>query len=730
MYRCLSCMKEYNNDTTRGKRNTCPFCGYKKGTPSEEIYHLYPGTILRDRYVLGVVIGFGGFGITYKAWDKNLETVVAVKEYYPTSLVQRIVGENKVSIYAQSRKKEFYAGMTRFMSEAKNMARFAEVPNIVHVNNYFEENNTAYIVMEYLDGITLNQLLEDKGKLTGEETLEIMFPVMNALHALHSENILHRDVSPDNIFICNDGQIKLIDFGAARFSDVDNEMTRSIILKAGYAPVEQYRAKSKQGPFTDIYAVGATIYRCVTGQVPEESVSRALEDKLKAPAEIDETIPKYISEAVMKSMALSPEIRFVSLPQFKKALEKKKVVKGAKREIKARKIRRAIIVFVFIVIIAVGGVGAYQFYQYKSNRIILEKSNITIWVPAQVSEETMEEDLSAKEKEISVMAEKFLQDQENVSLDVTAIPQEEYYDKLEEAAASGNLPTLFISDKASDEVLENTVVWDDVYEYLDVSNCYFLEEYKEEISAGKQFPTAFDAPVAYVRRTNGIDINSVELSQFNQLDTDGSKGYYIESDSYAMFINSLGGQFYYGTENALDDNALVMLQNVKDEFESKEYQYDDDDTEQDIAFDSFEDGSITYYLASVKDYDAVRQELPGLYAFRPVVTEQIYGEFSRMWSIGAGSNEDEIQAAKVLMNYMLAERPQKTLFVSENVIPLNKSVFDTMSDIDENYAVLDSYTDKMRFDYGKQFFLDAKETEFYKDIILGEESIENWSNRQ
>lgn len=730
MDRCLSCMKEYNNDTARGKGNTCPFCGYEKGTPSEEIYHLNPGTILRDRYVLGVVIGFGGFGITYKAWDKNLETVVAVKEYYPTSLVQRIVGENKVSIYAQSRKKEFYAGMTRFMSEAKNMARFAEVPNIVHVNNYFEENNTAYIVMEYLDGITLNQLLEDKGKLTGQETLEIMFPVMNALHALHSENILHRDVSPDNIFICNDGQIKLIDFGAARFSDVDNEMTRSIILKAGYAPVEQYRAKSMQGPFTDIYAVGATIYRCVTGEVPEESVSRALEDKLKAPAEIDETIPKYISEAVMKSMALSPEIRFASLPQFKKALEKKKVVKGAKREIKARKIRRAIIVFVFIVIIVVGGVGAYQFYRYKSSKIVLEKSTVTIWVPAQVSEETMEEDLSAKEKEISVMAEKFLQDQENVSIEVTAIPEAEYYDKLEEAAASGNLPTLFISDKASDEVLENTVVWDDVYEYLDVSNCYFLEEYKEEISAGKQFPTAFDAPVVYVRRTNGIDINSVELSQFNQLDTDGSKGYYIESDSYAMFINSLGGQFYYGTENALDDNALFMLQNVKEEFESKEYQYDEDDTEQDIVFDSFEDGSITYYLASVKDYDAVRQELPGLYAFRPVVTEQICGEFSRMWSIGECANENEIIAVKVLMNYMLAERPQKTLFVSENVIPLNKSVFDTMSDIDENYAVLDSYTDKMIFDYGKQFFLDAKETEFYKDIILGEESIENWSNRQ
>lgn len=723
-------MKEYNIDTTKGKENTCPFCGYEKGTPPEEIYHLYPGTILRDRYILGVVIGFGGFGITYKAWDKNLGTVVAVKEYYPTGLVQRVIGENNVSIYAKSKKKEFYAGMTRFMSEAKNMARFADVPNIVHVNNYFEENNTAYIVMEYLDGITLKHMLEEKGKLADEETLEIMFPVMDALHALHSENILHRDVSPDNIFICNDGQIKLIDFGAARFSDIDNEMTRSIILKAGYAPVEQYRAKSKQGPFTDIYAVGATIYRCVTGEAPDESVSRALEDELKAPAEIDETIPKYLSEAVMKSMALSPEIRFASLPQFKKALEKKKVVKGAKRELKARKIRRAIIVFIFLVIIAVGGVGAYQFYQYKSNKIILDKSTITIWVPAKVIEETMEEDLLAKENEIRVMAEKFLQEQENVSVEVTAIPESEYYDKLEEAAISGNLPTLFISDNASNEVLDNTVTWDDVYEYLDVSNCYFLEEYKEEISTGKQFPTAFDAPVAYVRRTNGMDINSVELTQFTQLDTDGSKGYYIDSDSYDMFINSLGGRFYYGDENVLDENALSMLQAMNEEFESKEYQYDENDTEQDIAFGSFEEGSITYYLASVKDYDVVRQELPGLYAFRPVVTERICGEFSRMWSIGAGSDEDEILAAKVLMNYMLAERPQKTLFISEKEIPLNKNVFQTMSDIDENYAVLDGYTDRMVFDYGKQFFIDERENDFYNNIIIGEDTIDNWSNRR
>ena len=731
MERCLSCMKEYNiDDTTKGKGNTCPFCGYEKGTPTEEIYHLNPGTILRDRYILGVVIGFGGFGITYKAWDKSLGTVVAVKEYYPTGIVQRVIGENNVSIYAKAKKKEFFAGMTRFMSEAKNMARFSDVPNIVHVNNYFEENNTAYIVMEYLDGVTLKHVLEEKGKLSDEETLEIMFPVMDALHALHQENILHRDISPDNIFICNNGQIKLIDFGAARFSDIENEMTRSIILKAGYAPVEQYRAKSKQGPFTDIYAVGATIYRCITGEAPDESVSRALEDELKAPNELDANIPKYISSAVMKSMAINAELRFGSIPQFKKALEQKKVVKSDKQVVKGRKIRRAIVILFFFILIAIGGFGAYKYYEYKSNRIVLEKSTITIWVPVEVTEDTKDADIEAAKQRIHTMSEKFLKDQPNVTLDVTAIPAEEYNQRLEDAAEVGNLPTLFLSDGVSDSILNESLVLDDVYEYLDVSNCYFLEDYKSEISAGRQFPTAFNAPVVYVRRTNGIDMNTVLINQFEQLDSDGSKGYYIDSNYYAMSLNSIGGNFYFGKDNIIDENTVNMLSDMMEEYNSKNYEFDAEKTEKDITLELFENGEITYYLASFNDNDYMRQEMPGLYAFRPMNSEQIQGEFVMMWSIGNSASDDQALAAKIWFNYILAERPQKTMFISENMLPLNKTIYSSINEIDESFSIMADYTDNMVFDYGKQDYIDRREKALYQNVIVGDEELDSWVNEQ
>ncbi len=726
MERCLSCMREYDiEDKAKGKDNTCPFCGYVNGSSPEEIYHLYPGTVLRDRYILGVAIGFGGFGITYKAWDKSLDTVVAIKEYYPTTLVQRVIGENNVSIYAKSKKKEFYAGMTRFMSEAKNMAHFSEVPNIVHVNNYFEENNTAYIVMEYLDGITLKDMLEEKGKLTDEETLKIIFPIMDALHVLHEDNILHRDVSPDNIFICNDGQIKLIDFGAARFSDVNNEMTRSIVLKAGYAPVEQYRAKSKQGPFTDIYAVGATIYKCITGIAPEESVSRAGEDDLKSPEQLDDRIPKYISEAVMKAMAINEELRFGSIPQFKKALQKKKIVKNATRQVKARKLRRAIIIMASIILICIGGIGAYKYYRYRSDKIELERSTISIWVPVQVSEDTMTDDIKAAEEQVLSMSEKFLQEQENVTIEVTAIPDNEYCDKLDEAAANGTLPTLFISDKASENVLNKTVAWNDVYDYLDTSNCYFLDDYKKKIEEGKQFPTAFTVPVVYVRRTNGIDMNSVEVNDYSQLSSGASKGFYIDYDSYAMFLNSLGGKFCYGDKNVIDEKSIEILEDFNAEFDSKEYDIEDTN----LIYNAFEEGNITYYLASTDEYNSMRQALPGLYSIRPVTTDKIYGEFSRMWSIGDGANEEEILAAKVLMNYFLAERPQKALFVSKQLLPLNKNVFISMTDIDENYEIILDYPEKMYFDYGKQTYLDELEEELYYEVIAGDESVDAWSEK-
>ena len=209
---CKNCFGHYEDVSL----SVCPHCGFEPGAPIGEVFYLYPGTVLNNRYSIGQVLGFGGFGITYKAWDAKLQTIVALKEYYPTGIVNRTPGTRNVVLFAGNRVKEFDHGLERFVDEAKNMAKFSSHKNIVNVFEYFQENNTAYIVMEFLDGITLSAFLQTN-TVPQETAIEITLSVAAALRDIHESGIIHRDVSPDNIFICHNGNIKLIDFGAARF---------------------------------------------------------------------------------------------------------------------------------------------------------------------------------------------------------------------------------------------------------------------------------------------------------------------------------------------------------------------------------------------------------------------------------------------------------------------------------------------------------------------------------
>lgn len=297
---CMNCMQDM------GQYDMCAYCGWVDGTRAKELYHLTPRTILMNRYEIGMAIGFGGFGVIYHAWDIELGTQVAVKEYYPNGLVNRVPGQANVVVYSGSRREQFDYGKERFLAEARTMAKFSQHANIVNVYDYFEANNTAYIVMEYMDGISLKDYLKKMGgKVSPAAALEIIRPVMEALKAIHAEGVVHRDISPDNIFILKNGQVKVLDFGAARLSVGDEEKTLSVVLKPGYAPPEQYRSKSRQGPFTDIYALGATLYRMLTGMAPEESVDRLVDDQIVLPSTINPEIDKKLENIILKAMAIN-----------------------------------------------------------------------------------------------------------------------------------------------------------------------------------------------------------------------------------------------------------------------------------------------------------------------------------------------------------------------------------------------------------------------------------------
>lgn len=310
---CINCMQD------KGPNIICPHCHFDEANYQELPHHLPLRTILNGKYLIGKVLGEGGFGITYKAWDLNLEIPLAIKEYYPCSFAARNTN-NTGSIYPYSSNEDlFNQGKDKFIDEARRLAKFQNLHSIVSVKDYFIENNTAYIVMEYLDGITLKQLLKQDGPLKVEACLDLLKNLILSLETIHQSKIIHRDISPDNIIIQNDGQIKLIDFGAARQIE-NNEQSKTINVKHGYAPIEQYLSHGNQGPWGDIYALSATIYTCITGTNPPPSLERLKSDKLVPPSKLGIEIRPEQEEALLKGLALNHEDRFKSAQELYNSL--------------------------------------------------------------------------------------------------------------------------------------------------------------------------------------------------------------------------------------------------------------------------------------------------------------------------------------------------------------------------------------------------------------------------
>ena len=301
--------------------NCCPFCGFIENTLPDNVSYLRTGVQLQDRYTIGTVIGAGGFGITYKAWDSALETIVAIKEFFPQGVVLRDNTTSKtseVSVY-NVHDDNFEHGKQRFIKEARSLAKFNSHPGTVSIYDFFEANNTAYIVMEYLDGCNMKEYVAAKKKLPDFEMIRSMtIAISDVLRAVHSVGLIHRDISPDNIFMCLNGNFKLIDFGSVKQSFSDGTLSATVILKHGYAPIEQYSKSGKIGPWTDIYALGATIYKLTTGELPQESVERITSDEVVDICMLNSSIPRSFGAAVMKALAPQVKDRYQTVEEFMK----------------------------------------------------------------------------------------------------------------------------------------------------------------------------------------------------------------------------------------------------------------------------------------------------------------------------------------------------------------------------------------------------------------------------
>ncbi len=706
MIRCLNCMKTFNEQF-----GVCPHCGFQPGTPPKEAYHLHPGTELNGHYIIGTTVGFGGFGITYRAWDRVLEKMVAIKEFYPNGIVNRVPGEKEVIIYSGNRADEFLNGKIRFLAEARNMARFNTHPNIVNVYEFFEENNTAYIAMEFLEGMSYKQYIaQHNGRVDCQTAVNVVLSVTDALREIHKVKIIHRDISPDNIFMvpvdqqATNYKVKLIDFGAARFSSGEEEKTLSIILKPGYAPPEQYRSRSKQGPWTDIYAVGAVLYRSVTGRMPEESVNRVVEDHLPPPNALVPEIPQYLSDTIMRAMALSQELRFQNVDQFQAALRNETKVRDVAAELKRRKRIRIISVAAMAAVICGGGVGCWGFYQLKQQAMYDVAATVSLLMP-DVNGEKEEEvrdagamaakDGEARQIELedsSQMLERMLKEYETNFQKVewqgeVCGQSQEYEAFLEEALGQGDGPFVFETSAVrpgDGKIWDQLGSLDTCYRMLDEKRYYFMEtkEFKEYFGRDKkQLPVSFSAPVLYVN-THMVPAQELpeDFTSLDQLEVEGMLSVCVGAKDREMYREAFGA----GKDPAFGEAKPGEK-----------------------GYESFLKRETAYYLGSTDDYEAVRAGLGGIY--KMVVLDKLQrdgavkGRFTHLWSINGSLKGDDKKASDSLVYYLAGESAQDVFNLqSGNGLPLNKAMMETYVQGNDEFQAIAEGLEYLTMEYGEE----------------------------
>ena len=640
MKRCMQCMNEYEDGY-----DVCPHCGYVENTPPKEIYFLAPGSILHNRFIVGTSVGAGGFGVVYKAWDQNLQKVVAIKEFFPISYANRTSGSGELNVLPKM-KKIYFRELSRFLDEARYLAKFSSHPNIINVYSYFEENNTAYIEMEYLEGKSYKDYIREQGGSVSPDTaIKITTAVLNALKEIHKESIIHRDVSPDNIFLCNDGRIKLMDFGAARLSKQETE-GMTIILKPGYAPPEQYQNKSRQGAYTDIYAVGAVLYTALTGNKPEESTNRVIQDNLKSPHELDPNIPESLSTAIMRAMALLPELRFQTDEEFIEAIKTDKVskIRTVEEELKYRKKKRLLLAMVMVVVLLGAGLGGFLTYQKGKREVDLVDTSITVWlcVPDRLIEKYNTPADAYREAFIGALTE-YSEQYPQVDVQVSVYAESEYINALKQADADGNMPTLY-SDPETGELRGRKVT--NVLKYIEPSDYYGLASYSETYPEKDVFPVTFSLPVIYSNRNMEQPSDDQLISELNANMTDGR----YDTDAQSMLT-------FLGNESA-------------------------------------------YAFGSTEDYWMVQQELAGRYVVGTLPEMDSYPAVYEMaFCISRDSNTAQYNAAVQALKYLLGENAQTSLCVENHMgLPLNRNTYELYESLNTEFKILDSMKDKNSFE--------------------------------
>ena len=559
-------------------------------------------------------------------------------------------GQNDVIVYSGKNREVFRKGVDRFLVEARNMAEFSQ-PDIVALYDYFEENNTAYIVMEYLDGVSFKEYLKERsGRIPNEEVVDITLHVLAALEEIHSHHIIHRDISPDNIFLCSNHRVKVIDFGAARFSSGEESSNFSTIVKPGYAPAEQYRTKSRQGPFTDLYALGACMYQAATGEKPQESLARAMHDDLRPPKELNPEVPEYLSDIIMKAMAMDEDERFQSSEEFMKALKGHQIDKTpAKKKQKKKKEKGNSILKMAVAVVLTLFLCAGAFWGITNHTRLVKmgySGKIEFYVPESKKDyygEVVNDYSIDYDKEISIVP----------------VADEKYKETVLEKLGTKESPAIFVSDDFSQKELADA---EDMEKYVvdaiedSEENFYYLNQYYKKKQDEKRMPLSFNVPLILENRNLGKAVKKAinDSSEFAL----SAKGKKAQTELYQVkdSVVDLSSGLHIDTKNSVNSKKGIR---------------------------KFKNGEAAYYITDWTDYHKIieSKKYMNLDILYPDKSTKMKVDFSEYISISSKINVQARMEAEDFVMYMALNQSKYLMKEErEDRLPLNKEALKRFSE--------------------------------------------------
>ena len=703
---CMNCF------SVKGPYEVCRYCGYVEGTPPEQPHYLRPGTVLKGHFIVGTAIGVGGFGITYKCYDATLGVIVAIKEFFPVGLVNRSPGEMKVGLLSGEKEKQYKNQIKRFLMEAQSIAQFGKANDIVNVFDYFEENNTAYIVMEYIDGVLLKDYLEKQGALSPDIAMTIIEPVVEALKKIHASGIIHRDISPDNIFIAGEDSVKVFDFGAAILNDESGAKEGEKVIKVGYSAPEQYRDSAGQGYFTDIYSIGAILYQMITGQKPIESTEREYKDELKSPLELGFDIEPNLDRAIMEALAVQPALRFQGIQQFDDAINGKRKAEYPKVKLRIRKRKRIMVACMSLLALAAIGVGGLFFNNkikhsdklYNENAKIEKATDIVVWVDNDKMKDTVEKTVSRANMKVKSAVKstktsdggQFTKEQKaenpKITVEVKNISDKNSgckdMDAALKAAKDGKekYPDMIQTDDITDITSgEKKMVSlkDNVYAMLNLRDYSYMSAYSKYYPDMKQMPTSFDIVLMYALKDiqTSRDKKSLMESRWYGKDGDYDNCKTVELDEILKNAGSGSESVYidrkYRTllslyQNSTDVNSDGTWDSSDEDIKSSIKQFDDVSADtvswlkdkNNYGKKQFESNSENYLkginiISGIEYrkelYKTQAAESDGYRLLIPVIDGKMLVRYTGTFSIFDNDDKDKKLASERLLYYMVAQ---------------------------------------------------------------------------